>query len=277
MDSSNLNLGEAASRFLTSLPPEKMGVSQQAIYQFVRWFGRDSLLARLEAPEIASFAQRISSADADYSRKLDIIRAFLTHANKEGWTKNNLAIHLKTKKEKPGLAVSARQCLAKTISLTQQGYDKIKEELAVLKGKRPQAIDDISKAAADKDFRENAPLDAAREQLAQIEGRIRELEQTLKSATLVEVEVGSRAGIGNSVVLLDLASGEELRFTLVSPKEVDPSQGRISSVSPLGRALIGQGAGDTIEITVPAGKLRYRIEKVSSKVNQYIDTGQTSV
>jgi len=265
MDGSNLNLGEAASRFLTGLPPEKAGISQQAIYQFVRWFGRESLLARLEAPEIASYAQRISSADADYSRKLDVIRAFLTYVKKEGWTKINLAIHLKTKKEKTGLAVSVRQGRAKTISLTRQGYDKIKEELAVLKGKRPQAIDDISKAAADKDFRENAPLDAAREQLAQIEGRIRELEQTLKSATLVEDGFNSRAGIGNSIVLLDMASGEELHFTLVSPKEVDPSRGRISSASPLGKALIGQGAGDIIEITVPAGRLRYRVEKVGSK------------
>ena len=136
-----------------------------------------------------------------------------------------------------------------------------------LKGKRLQAIDEIRRAAQDKDFRENAPLDAAREQLAYLEGRIRGLEQTLKSATLVKAkaEISPKSGVGDSIVLLDLASGEELHYTIVNPKEVDPARGKISSASPLGKAIMGRGLGDIIEITAPAGRLRYRIERVGGK------------
>ena len=267
MDSSkqNPNLGEAASRFLVNFPHGKTDISQQAIYQFVRWFGRERPLAGLTAPEIANYAQRISSSDTDYSKKLDIIRVFLNYAKKEGWTNNNLAIHLKAKKGKPRLTTSTEQ--PKSISLTQQGHNEIKEELAALKSKRLQAIDEIHRAAQDKDFRENAPLDAAREQLAHLEGRIRGLEQTLKSATLVKarVEISPKSGIGDSIVLLDLASGEELQYTIVNPKEVDPARGKISSASPLGKAIMGRGLGDIIEITAPAGRLRYRIERVGGK------------
>ena len=266
MSSSNqsLKLGEAASHFLVSLPSEEVGISQQVIYQFVRWFGRERSLAELAADEIANYAQRISSSDADYLRKLDLVRAFLTHARKVGWIKNNLAMHLKTKKGKPRLATGTRQASPTAISLTQQGYDEIKDELEAMKSQRPQIVEEIRRAAQDKDFRENAPLDAARERLGHLEGKIRELEETLKSATLVKekVEISPKLVVGDSIVLLDLTSGEELHYTIVSPREVDPTRGKISSASPLGKAIIGRGCGDIIEIAAPAGRLRYRIEQV---------------
>ncbi len=265
MDASqNINLGEAASRFLLGLSHGKTESSQQLLYRFVRWFGRERPIAGLAAPEIANYAQRISSSDADYARNLDIIRAFLAHAKKEGWTRNNLAVHLKARKGKPRLIASMRQVLSEPISLTRQGYSEIKKELAALKGKRLQAINEISRAAADKDFRENAPLDAAREQLSHLEARIRESEETLKSATVIDgkVEAIPKAAIGDSIILIDLASGEELHYTIVSPREVDPVRGRISSASPMGRAVIGRGCQDIIEITAPAGRLRYRIERI---------------
>ena len=148
--------------------------------------------------------------------------------------------------------------------MTRQGYDQIKQELESLRSKRPQTIDEISRAAADKDFRENAPLDAAREKLAHIDGRIRELEATMKSAVLIEgkVTTPTKVGIGDRVLLRDVASGEKLFFTIVSPKEVNPARGKISNSSPLGRAVVGKGCGEVVEVTVPVGRLCYRIEEV---------------
>ena len=259
-----LSLNEAASRFLVNLPSAEVGVSQQAIYQFVRWFGRERSLAELAADEIANYAQRISSSDTDYQRRLDLIKTFLMHAMKEGWTNKNLAIHLRTKKGKPRSTASIKQNAAAVIPLTQQGYDEIKSGLAALKSKRPEVIDEVKRAAEDKDFRENAPLHAARERLGHIDGRIIELEETLKLATVIneKVEIIEKVGTGDSIVLIDLSSGEELKYTIVSTKEVDPTRGKISSASPMGRAIIGRGRGDIIEIEVPAGRLRYRVEKV---------------
>ncbi len=262
----NLKLGEAASRFLVSLPSGEIGVSQQVIYQFVRWFGRERPMDKLTADEIANYAQRISSSDADYQKKLDLVRIFLIHARKSGWIKNNLAMHLKAKKAKSRLVTGARQASPAVISLTQQGYDEIKSELEALKCQRPQIIEEIHRAAQDKDFRENAPLDAARERLSLLEGRVGELEETLKSATLVKgkTKISLKLSVGDNIVLLDLTSGEELNYTIVSPKEVDPVRGKISSASPLGKAIIGRGIGDVIEIAAPAGRLRYQIKQVKN-------------
>ena len=263
-DSQDINLGEAATRFLASLSPEERGAGQQEVYRFVRWYGRERPLAGLTAPEVANYAERLSLSDASYVKKLEVIRAFLIYAKKEGWSKTNLATQLKAKKGKTLVRASSRRVQSQTVSLTEQGYAELKAELDTLKSRRLQAIDEMRRAAADKDFRENAPLEAAREQHGQLEGRIEELEETLKSASIVgrEEKDKLKVDIGGSVILSDLASGEELRYTIVSPREVNPTQGKISSASPIGRALIGQGQGEVVEVVVPAGRLRYQIKQV---------------
>lgn len=259
-----VKLGEAASRFLVGRSPGERARSQQAINHLVRWFGRERLIVRLSASEVANYARRASSPDSEYLEKLDIIRGFLAYAKKEGWTETSLATHLRARKGKVKLLAGVDKGLPEPVPLTQQGYDEIRQELESLGSKRLHTIDEISRAAADKDFRENAPLDAAREQLSHIDGRVRELEATLKSAVLIEGKATTTAkvGIGDRVLLRDVASGEELCFTIVSPKEVNPAKGKISSSSPLGRAVVGKECGDVVEVTVPAGRLCYRIEEV---------------
>jgi len=268
MNSGNQNpsLGEAAGSFLTSLPSEEIGTSQQEIYKFVRWYGRERPLVGLTAPEVANYAERLSLSDTDYVRKLALVRAFLVYAKKEGWSKGSLATHLKAKK-KTQVRSSPRRRSPQSISMTQQGYADLEAELVVLKDRRSQAIDEMRRAAADKDFRENAPLQAAKEQRQHLEMRIVGLEEALKSAVIIDGKqevTTTKVGIGNSVILHDLASGEELRYTLVGPREVDPTKGKVSSVSPIGKAIIGRSAGETVEITVPAGKLRYQIKQIGN-------------
>jgi transcription elongation factor GreA len=262
--SQNLSLAEAARHFLAGLSPEEGKMSQQEVYKFVRWYGKERPLAELTAPEVASYAEWLSLSDTNYAKKVELVRAFLVYARKEGWSKSNLAVHLKPRKRKAGRHSSARRGLPKTVSLTRQGYVELKTELDALKSKRPQAIDEMRRAAADKDFRENAPLEAAREQRGHLEGRIRELEETVKSAIIIDdkQEITLKVGVGDEVVLRDLASREKLHYTIVSPREVDPKRGKISSASPVGKAIIGRGEGEMVEIVVPAGKLRYRLEQV---------------
>ena len=266
----NMNVGEAAGSFLASLPASERGTSRQILYRFVRWFGWKRPLVRLTAPEIANYAKRVSSSDTDHRRKLDLVRDFLAHAKKAGWTKSNLALHLKSRKGKPKAISQSGQASSETISLTQHGYDEMKEQLAVLKNKRPYIIDEIHRAAADKDFRENAPLAAAREDLGHLEGRIKKLEEMLKSVVLIgdQPKVTLKAGIGDGISLLDIVSGEELHYTIVNSREVDPAKGKISNVSPIGKAIIGRAQGDIIEIEVPAGKLRYKIRQIGYRQTQ---------
>lgn len=262
--SRNLSLGEAATRFLASLPPGGKGISQQEVYRFVRWYGWERALAELTAPQVASYAEHLSLSDTDYIKKLELIQAFLVYAKKEGWIKSNLATHLKAKKGKAGLQSSFRRGSPETISLTQPGYAALEAELTTLKSKRSEAIDEVRRAAADKDFHENAPLEAAREQRSHLEGQIIELEETLKSAVVIgeKQKVALTVSVGDSIILRDLASGEELHYIMVNSREVAPTGGKISSVSPIGKAIIGRGQGEIIEVIAPAGKLRYQIKQI---------------
>jgi len=262
--SQNPSLGEAATRFLASLPPGEEVTSQQEVYRFVRWYGWERVLAELTAPEVASYVEHLSLSDTDYIKKLGLIQAFLVYAKKEGWSKSNLAPHLKAKKGKARLQYSFRRGSPETTSLTQQGYAALKAELAALKSKRSEAIDEVRRAAADKDFHENAPLEAAREQYGHLEGQIKELEEALKSAVIFDEKqkVALKVNVGDSIILHDLASGEELHYIIVNSKEVDPTRGKISSASPIGKAIIGRGQGEIIEVIAPAGKLRYQIEQI---------------
>ncbi|MEW6034898.1 MAG: GreA/GreB family elongation factor, partial [Chloroflexota bacterium] len=144
------------------------------------------------------------------------------------------------------------------------GYTRLKTELESLEEQRPHVVEEIRKAAADKDFRENAPLQAAREQQGYLEGRIRELEATLKSAKVVSEQKRERIDAGDCVLLHDLASGDELSVTLVYATEANPALGRISMASPMGKALLGHAQGDIVEVAAPAGQLRYRVAGVNT-------------
>ena len=260
----DVRLGEAARRFLAGLPDGEREASQQEIYRFVRWYGWEQAFTGISPPQVANYAEQLSQSDTDYARKLELIRGFLAHAKKQGWSRLNLAVHLKARKAKSRASSASARKEHEPIPLTQQRYDELKAELTALLEKRPQLIEDIRSAAADKDFKENAPLDAAREQRGHLEGRILELEEVLAAAVIMDEERKSRhrIGIGDNVVLQDLASGEEVRYTLVSSNEVDPAAGKISNASPIGKAVVGRAAGDEIEVTVPAGKLRYRIVSI---------------
>lgn len=265
MDSSKkkISLGEAASRFLANLSPGERVPGQQEVHKFVRWFGWGRPLDGLAATEVTKYAEQLPSSDTDYVKKVELIRAFLLYVKKEGWSEINLAAHLKAKKVKTGLRLSSKPDLPETLALTRQRYAELEAELDVLRNKRLHAIDEMRKAAADKDFRENAPLQAAREQRGHLEGRIKELEEALKSVTIIngKPERTLKASIGDSIILCDLDSGEERHYIIVHPKEVDPARGKISSASPIGKAVIGRGHGEIVEVKTPAGKLRYQIKQ----------------
>ena len=260
----NIRLGEAARRFLADQPEEKRMASQQEIYHFVRWYGQEQVFLTVSPPQVANYAEHLSQSDTDYARKLVQIRVFLTHANKQGWSKQNLAVHLKARKTKTRTSSLSARKEQGTITLTRQRYDELQGELAALIEKRPQLIEDIRRASADKDFRENAPLDAAKEQRGYLEGRIMEVEEILAAAVIMDESRGNshKVVLGDTVVLQNMASGDEVCYMLVNSNEVNPSSGKISDASPIGKATIGREPGDVVEVKVPAGKVCYKIVRI---------------
>jgi transcription elongation factor GreA len=141
----------------------------------------------------------------------------------------------------------------------------VQSELESQKPERQSIAQEIRLAAADKDFRENAPLEAAKERQGHVEGKIRELETTLNAAAVV-VEKGQevhRARMHSTVVLSDLVSGEELTYTLVGPRDIAPLEGKISILSPVGKAVMDHQEGETVKVAAPSGTLSYRIKKIT--------------
>lgn len=257
-----MTLAETVATFLATLSPEQQHESQQVLTKFVRWYGGERPIDGLGAREIGNYSASIPSSVADAAKRQAPVRSFLSFAWKRRLTVVNLAPHLRISKAKQGrLARGGPQELA-PVNLTHEGHATLESELEALKSERPRVAEQLRLAAADKDFRENAPLEAAREHQGLIEARIRELESTLKRATIIKEKPESTqtAGVGCTVDLCDLSSGEKSCYTLVSPSEANPTQGKLSIASPIGKALLAQEVGAVVEVIVPAGKLRYQIE-----------------
>jgi transcription elongation factor GreA len=143
--------------------------------------------------------------------------------------------------------------------LTAEGDARLRAELDELtRIRRPQVIARIRTAKEHGDLKENSEYHAAREEQSFLEGRVQAIEARLRTAVIVEAPAaGSRVGLGSVVTLDD--DGETVVYTIVGADESDPSRGRISSSSPVGRALVGRDRGDYVVVDTPAGEGRYRI------------------
>ena len=141
----------------------------------------------------------------------------------------------------------------------------MKSQLASLQEDRIRVAEEMRIAAADKDFRENAPLQAAREKRDHIEARMQEIQATIANGVVVEAGKPKETltvKLGCRVVLRDLSSGKELAYTLVTKNQADPLNGKISIISPIGKALLNQTCGASVKVVAPARELRYQIERI---------------
>jgi len=263
MDKDNLSLGELALSFLTSLPPEESKSSQQEINKFVLWYGKDRPVSQIAPREIASYAEWVASSTGDANKKLEPVKALLTYLKKEKLVKTNLAAHLRVKQASTKTTRRAKP--KQQVALTAEDYAQLKAQLSVLEEDRRLIAEEMRLAAADKDFRENAPLQAAREQRDHIETRMREIQGAINTGILVQAEEQTEevvAKLGSKVTMTDVASGLQLTYTLVTKNDASPANSKISIVSPIGKALLNQHQGDVVTVIAPAGELRYRIEGI---------------
>jgi transcription elongation factor GreA len=149
--------------------------------------------------------------------------------------------------------------------LTAQGLQKLTEELSYLRTEGREAVADRLHNAfqdgQDDDFVENAELEAARNELSFLEGRIQELEEILNNYQLIEESSGPHDSVhvGDWVTVVEVGYDEEERYHLVGPAEADPVAGRISYESPLGKVLMGAKAGAIVKVNAPNGILSFRI------------------
>jgi transcription elongation factor GreA len=256
-------LTEVASRYLASLPSQQRQENQPEVYRFVHWYGAERRTNELLGHDVSAYAEVLGASSVDGPQRLEVLRGFFAFVRKQGLTPSNLATHLRLRKAAtPGASAGG---VVQEVHLTPEGHAALQAEVENLRAQRPRVAEELRRAMADKDFRENAPLDAAREHQAYLEARIREIEATLKHAVTVGERTprsDARIGVGSAVLLHNLKSGAEVRYVLVSPSEVNPTEGKISIASPVGRALMERSAGEEVEVKAPAGMMRFRIESV---------------
>lgn len=152
----------------------------------------------------------------------------------------------------------------KPVYLTPDGREKIIKELDFLVTvKRPEVAEAIHSAKEEGDISENSAYDAAKEQQAFVEGRIMQLEQMLKNAEIISTPVMTGIVIlGSHVKVVEKGTKDEEEYQIVGSAEADPSKGRISNESPLGKALMGKKKGDPVTFKTPAGELHFQLKEV---------------
>lgn len=153
----------------------------------------------------------------------------------------------------------------KKIFLTQEGYDEIKEELDYLiNTKRPENIIAIKEARALGDLSENADYDAARNEQAEIEARIKKLEAIVENVNIIEEVSTDSVGLGNTVKISYVDDDEDLdEYKIVGSQEADPFESKISNESPIAKALLGHKVGEIVSVESPNGSYEIKIIEIS--------------
>ena len=152
------------------------------------------------------------------------------------------------------------------LPMTADGYSRLQEEIKRLKStERPAIIRAIAEARTHGDLSENAEYHAARDRQSFIEGRLMELEDKVARAEVIDTSKlsGSVIKFGATVTLADEETDEEQTFLIVGEDEADVKGGKLSVTSPLARALIGKGKGDSVEVSTPRGNKSYEVVTVA--------------
>ena len=153
------------------------------------------------------------------------------------------------------------------VILTEEGYEKLQEEIEHLSTvKRREVAERIKEAREFGDISENSEYDDAKNEQAQIEHRIQQLEQKLRNARVVDTEHLSTesVSIGARVTLKEGRKKSTIEYTIVGSSEANPREGRLSNESPVGKALLGHKKGEKVDIPAPRGTITYTIVKIEA-------------
>ena len=150
-----------------------------------------------------------------------------------------------------------------TVYLTQEGLDEIKQELNdLINVRRPENIQASKEARSLGDLSENAEYDAARNEQAQIEGRIQQLEKMLENVSIITDVSTDKVSIGNTVSIKYVDDDEEDEYKIVGSQEADPFESKISNESPIAQALFDHSVGDIVTVESPNGSYEVEITEI---------------
>lgn len=266
-DASDTTLGQAISTYLSGVPATEREPVARELSRFARWIGPDVMVSRIAPIDVSRYQEQLPESSVDINGRLEPVKIFLTSLKTRKLTDVNLGAHIRLQRA-PRKRAGNQTSQADTpeVRITEQGFVLLTQELEQLENDvRPQVTAELGRAYTDRDFRENAPYDAAKQKLSQVQGRIDEIRHTLAAASIYTGSSTEKVDLGTAVTLHDLAENEEVAYTIVGPGEVSPREGKISAQSPVGSALMNRRVGEIIEVQTPAGVHSFRIERIERK------------
>ena len=155
--------------------------------------------------------------------------------------------------------------MSKEIYLTSEGLKEIQQELDELKNvKRPEVINALKEARALGDLSENADYDAARNEQAELEAKIKKLQAIIDNVTIIDEVSNDKIGVGNTVKISYVDDPEEEdQYKIVGSQEADPFESKISNESPIAKALLGHKVGDTVSVESPNGSYEIKVIEIN--------------
>ncbi|MBA4547877.1 transcription elongation factor GreA [Thermoactinomyces intermedius] len=153
----------------------------------------------------------------------------------------------------------------KEVYLTEEGLEKVKEELEYLRTeKRQQVAQRLKEAIAQGDLSENSEYDAAKEEQAFVESRIITLENMIRNAKIIDAANQDKnvVNVGSKVTIEEQPDGERETYTIVGSAESDPASFKISNESPIGKELIGKKVGEIVNVSTPSGTIQFKIIEI---------------
>ncbi len=263
-----ITIGEALDEYLGTLSPEVHNTTSSFVKRYVDYAGRETAVAAITGARVESYAlENIQISDPHQADRVVALKAWFQFLKKRGYAEKNYGVHVRLRRA-AGRASAAQTVNDETIEMTSEGIDGLREELALLEARVPELVKAISIAREDKDFRENAPLEAAREALSFNEGRRRDINDILRRAVAVDAggdgdSEDDRSTIGSTVQVVRLDNSHDIEYKLVSAREANAAARRISVESPVGKELLGRRPGDEVTVSVPAGVIQFRVTAVS--------------
>jgi len=256
-------LGQAISEYLSRVPLENREDTARELGKFARWLGVDVSLAQITPIDVQKYQEQFPESSVDINRRLEPVKTFLTGLKTQKLTTINLGAHIRLRRPPSRRRASDGIQEPEQVLVTEQGFAALTAELNRLENDvRPEVTEQLRRAAADKDFRENAPYDAAKQQLSEIQTRINDIRRTLAAASIYTGDSIETVELGTTVTLHSLIDSEDVVYNIVGPGEVNPREGKISVQSPLGRAVSDHRVGDVVDVQTPTGGFTYRIDKI---------------
>ena len=261
----DITLAEALSEYLETLKPEQRRFQEAYVRKYVEAAGGTHLARDLSGARVESYSEaQIKASDPNAPDRVAALKAWFVFLKKRDYTTGNYGINVRARKMpgRPAGSVATRRDES-PVEMTADGIAILQKEQIELEAQKAELVKAIEIARSDGDLRENAPYHAAREALAFAEQRFKKVEESLRRAFVADSLDDGRAAVGSTVSVTKMDEDTQFHYQLVSAREANASDRKISVESPVGKQRLGRRAGDEVAVITPRGQVKFRIDGVA--------------